>query len=230
MSTPKYTAFHRNRLGGLLFPSEFLIRTMLGSYRNLTLSRDYEGKRLLDLGFGDGRNLPLLCGLGAEVYGVEPDQEVCSMVSARATAEGLRCDLRPGSNAKIPFDDAFFDYIVASHSIYYIEPNTTFETNLREARRALKPGGYLIATLPDTENFILKDAIALEDGHYRITADPFGLRNGTIFRAFGSRENVVTTFSSLFCDCSIATFRDDWFGLLVSGFVVVCRKPEEHAD
>ncbi len=230
MSTPKYTAFHRNRLGGLLFPSEFLIRTMLGRYQNLTLSHDYEGKRLLDLGFGEGRNLPLVSGLGADVYGVDPEREVCSMVSERAADEGLPCDLRTGSNARIPFDDAFFDYIVASHSIYYVEPNATFDTNLREAYRVLKPGGFFISTLPDTDNFILKNAVTLDDGHYRITSDPFELRNGSIFRAFSSRDEVSATYGALFRDLSIATFRDDWYGLFVSGFVVVCSKSERSAQ
>lgn len=225
MSEEKYTEFHRARMGPHLYPTEFLVRTMLGTYPRLSMPRDYVGKKLLDLGFGDGRNMLLFRNLGVEIYGVEPDPEVCTLVEARVRElAGVECTLKAGLNSAIPFGDAFFDYVVASHSIYYVREGESFADNLAEAARTLKPGGWLVATLPDLENSILVDAEPLEDGHWRITKDPFGLRNGTIFRAFETMSEIGPAFAPWFEEPSIGSFRDDWYGLLVTGFCVVCRR------
>jgi SAM-dependent methyltransferase len=212
-------------MGSHLYPTEFLIRTMLGKYPNLTMDRDYEGKALLDLGFGDGRNMPLFRNIGARIYGVEPDAQVCAMVAERLLREAdIPSTLRSGTNSAIPFDDDFFDFVVACHSIYYVAGDQTFADNLREVSRVLRPGAWLVASLPDLENSVLANAERLQDGHWRITSDPFGLRNGTVFRAFGSADEIAPAFQPWFEEFSIGTFRDDWYGLRVTGFAVVCRK------
>ena len=211
-------------MGMHLYPNEFVIRTMLGTYPNLTLVRDYEGKKLLDLGFGDGRNLPLFRNMGVEIFGVEPNLDVCRMVEERVAPAGIDCDLRVGENSHIPFDDSFFDYVVASHSVYYVSKGETFRDNVREVTRVLKPGGWFVASLPDPDNAVLKDAEPLADSHLRITSDPFGLRNGTIFWAPRSRSEIQEMFAEEYDELSTATFRDDWFGLLVSGYVAVGRR------
>jgi SAM-dependent methyltransferase len=221
-----YTTFHSQRVGAHLYPTEFVVRTMLGTYPGLKLERKYKNARLLDLGFGDGRNFPLFANLEVRIYGAEPDRELCSLVSERMRPLGIQCELRPGSNAHVPFEDGFFDYVVACHSIYYVDSGDTFSQNVAEAARVLKPGGWIIASVPDRENFILAGADALPDGHWRIRSDPYGLRNGSIFRAFADRQEVAAAFTDCFEELSIASFRDDWYGILVSGFVVVARRSE----
>ncbi len=211
-------------MGAHLYPTEFLVRTMLGRYPALEMSREYAGRPLLDLGFGDGRNLLLFRNLGVDIYGVEPDPEVCRMVKERVEPEGIACDLRVGHNSAIPFDDAFFDFVVASHSIYYVCEGESFADNLRETARVLKPGGWLVATVPDLDNAVLEDSEDLKNGHWRITSDPFDLRNGSIFWAARARNEITDALAPWFGTFSFATFRDDWYGLLVSGFVVVCQK------
>ena len=214
-------------MGPHLYPTEFLVRTMLGKYPHLTMSRDYEGRNLLDLGFGDGRNLLLFRNLGANIYGVEPEAETCALVTERVKAlAGIECTLVAGSNSSIPFDDAFFDFVVASHSIYYVREGETFADNAREAARVLRPGGWLIASMPDSGNSVLANAERLADGHWRITEDPFGLRNGAIFRAVDTPQEAEAAFRPWFEAFSIGSFRDDWYGLRVTGLTVVCRKAD----
>lgn len=224
MSASHYTKFHSGRMGQHLYPSEFLIRTMLGKYPCLDFEPQYAGRRLLDLGFGDGRNFPLFAQLGLDIYGVEPDVEVCRMVTERARCHNLPCTLSAGSNSCIPHQDRFFDFVVASHSMYYVDTGGSFQDNLKECARVTKDGGWLIATLPDVDNYILKNAERQNGGHFLITSDPYGLRNGTLFRAFASREEIVREFAPSFERCSLATFADDWYGVRVSGFVLVAQR------
>lgn len=226
MSEQKYAAFHRKRMGPHLYPTEFLIRTMLGTYPGLTMSRDYVGKNLLDLGFGDGRNMVLFRNLGVNIYGIEPEPETCELVAKRVKElADIECTLVPGSNSSIPFDEGVFDFVVASHSIYYVREGETFADNVREVARVLRPGGWLVASMPDTQNSVLAGAEPLPGGHWRIKADPFGLRNGSIFRAVNSRAEAIEAFEPSFGEFSIGSFHDDWYGLRVTGLTVVCRKP-----
>ena len=53
-----------------------------------------------------------------------------------------------GAISRIPFDDAFFDAVLACHACYYVDPGTRFGDNVNEIARVLKPGGSFVFSAP----------------------------------------------------------------------------------
>ena len=209
-----YGDFYARRNPDKVYPVEFVVRTFLGTYPGLRMDRSlYPGTRILDLGFGDGRNMPLLADLGFRVSGVEISDEICRLTEARMERLGVPVTLKTGSNSSIPFEDGAFDFVLACHACYYVQPGETFADNLREISRVLRPGGRFVFSLAKADSYILKDARALPGGHFQITADPYGVRNGTVFRAFASREEVAGEFGALFSDLALGLCENDWYGI-----------------
>jgi len=100
---------------------------------------------VLELGFGHGAGVRRLARLVPQgsVGGVDPAPRMlraASRRSRRAIREG-RVELRLGSAARIPFEDARFDRAVSAHSLYFW-PDV--EAALREIRRVLRPQGRLV--------------------------------------------------------------------------------------
>lgn len=226
-----YSSFHLSKKSQHLYPTEWVIRTMLGSYPNLKYDKSkYAGGKILDQGFGDGRNMPLLHNCGLEIYGVEITQETVDMVSCATSKLGIPTTLKVGNNANIPFESDFFDYVLACASCYYIDKNGTFDDNLEEITRVLKPGGYFIANfpaftdLPIPSNFILNNSIATDDGHVIITNDPFGIRNGYKFKAFRSEQQIIDELSDRYCDISVGYTFDNFYGLQQNLYIVTAKK------
>lgn len=227
-----YSQFHKKNSSNHLYPTEWVIRTMLGNYPELKLDRSkYKGGKILDIGFGDCRNMPLLNNCGLDIYGVEITDETVSL--GYDTLKGLNIDaqLKVGSNSSIPFEDNYFDYILSCASCYYVDEGNIFEDNLKEITRVLKPGGYFIANFPAfsnslgiADNFILKNCISAENGHVIIKGDVFNLRNGYKFKVFHSNEDLVKTFSNSFTDISIGDCFDNYFGLQINAQLLVAKK------
>lgn len=220
-----YTDFWLKRLGIHFYPSEFLVRTFLSqNCPDLILDHDYKDKNVLDLGCGDGRNMGLLSNLGMNIYGTEITKEISEAVKLRMENLGIKADIRVGRNNSLPFEDQFFDYIVASASVYYVDSGTTFQDNMREIQRVLKPGGHIIFSLVHPDSYILNDAEELLDSHCRIKVDPLGLRNGYVFKVFKSREHLVDFFSKDFVNLSIGSTSDDYYGLKQDLWLLVAKK------
>ena len=129
---------------------------------------------------------------------MEIAEDINRHVQERMKRLGINAELKLGMNAHIPYESGYFQYVLACHSCYYVEPGDQFDTNLAEIARVLEPGGYLIASLPMAGSYILKDAKPLFDGHYEITNDPYGLRNGTEFRVFHSEAGDTKGIFPLF--------------------------------
>jgi SAM-dependent methyltransferase len=221
----RYGNYYVARNTDQVYPVEFVVRTFLGCYPNLRLDRSsYRGAKVLDLGFGDGRNMPLLHNLGFQVSGVEISEEICRLTRLRMKKLGVDAHLVCGSNSHIPFENGTFDFLLACHSCYYVARSETFDDNLHEIARVLRQGGRFVFSLAKADSYILINARPLGNGHYQITSDPYGLRNGSIFRAFASREEIVREFESYFCEFALGLCENDYYGLHEKVWIGTCLR------
>ncbi len=205
-----------------------VVRTLLGTYPNLKLDKSkYEDSKILDLGFGDGRNLPLLYNTGFEVHGVEIAEEIVELTENLMKNLGVKAELKKGSNANIPYKDGFFDYLLSSFSCYYIDPGTNFTNNLDEIARVIAKDGYFLGSVGkiDYRNYLLKEVEELEDGHFIIKKDLYnGVRNGYTLKFFKDEEDIVSTFGKYFKDFQFASFDEHYYGLNIIGWFFVCKR------
>lgn len=221
----KYDDFYRARNPEHVYPVEFVVRAFLGNYpRHKTDKTGYPGKRVLDLGFGDGRNMQLLHNLGMEVCGVEISREICDLTGRRMKALGIEVDLRVGRNHGIPYADGYFDTLLACHACYYIDPETRFDDNLREIARVLEPGGSFVFSAPIGTSYIMRGAKDLGDGHMEIANDPYGVRNGYVLKKFDTEAEIRAALSPAFTGFEIGSCRNDFWGIEEHVWIVVCRK------
>jgi len=221
----KFSQFYADKNNTHLYPTEFVVRTLLGKYPLLQLDNSkYNGKKILDLGFGDGRNMPLLDHLGFDIYAVETTLKIVELAKEFLRNNQISANLTVGRNSSVNFESNYFDFVLACHSCYYVDKNETFEDNLREISRVLKKGGTFIASVPIIGNYLL-NASELKAGMYaKITDDPYQLRNGSMLKYFENNQQIEECFSEYFESFSFATIDDDYFGVRVKASIVVCSK------
>jgi SAM-dependent methyltransferase len=101
-----------------------------------------EGKRVIDLGCGDGLLGATLARQGALVVGVDVDRSVLRAANSRgAQGPGGPPRFIEGPIERLPFDDSVFDVAVAMTVLCLVADPTAA---LREAARVVRPGGTLI--------------------------------------------------------------------------------------
>lgn len=220
-----YSDFYSKRNPSRVYPVEFVVRTFLGTYPGLTLDRShFPGAKILDLGFGDGRNMPLLHDLGFEIHGVEISEEICRLTQERMERLGIPIRVTTGDNSHIPFDANAFDFVLACHACYYVREGETFANNLREIARVLRPGGHFIFSLAKRDSYVLSNAEPMPGGLYRIREDPLGLRNGSIFRAFASKQEILDEVGIYFTDFCLGLCENDFYGIYEKVWIGTCSK------
>ena len=189
----------------------------------------------MDMGCGDGRNMSLLHNCGLEIYGVEITREAVDMVAEDIAARGIQATFKVGNNTHIPFEDNYFDYVLASSSCYYIDAGETFEDNLKEITRVLKPGGFLIANYPAITKVhevasgmqsmsILDGATPTGDGHVIVQNDVYGIRNGYKFKAIFNEQEIVNMYAPFYDDISIGYLFENHYGIQVNQYITTARK------
>ena len=220
-----YESFYRERDPLHVYPVEFVVRAFLGTYPRLRAEPEsYPGNRVLDLGFGDGRNMPLLHNLGMSIAGVEITEEICDAARRRLDRLGIEIDAREGRNCAIPFDDQAFDVVLACHACYYVDPGTKFSDNIAEIARVMKPGGRFVFSAPMASSYIFEGADDIGEGHMRVARDPYGVREGHVLKKFDSEADIRQTLDPLFGEFATGCCRNDFWGIEEHVWTVVCRR------
>lgn len=121
------------------YHNDFLLPRM---YRMLGM---VSGRRVLDLGCGEGTCSRELVRRGARVTGIDGSARLIEVARQRATAADLDIEYRcVNASALDGIASDSFDVIVASMSLMNVED---YEGAMREAHRVLKPGGDLCMSI-----------------------------------------------------------------------------------
>ena len=76
------------------------------------------GKRVLDLGCGDGRLALGVAPFASSVVGLDPDAGLIRSAAKRAGDMGLRnVEFLAGAGQDLPFDDGAFDVVILSWTL-----------------------------------------------------------------------------------------------------------------
>ncbi len=94
--------------------------------------------RVLELGIGTGRNLPLYPPAVERVSGIDPDEIMLSQAERRARKVPFPVELILASAEELPFEDGSFDAVVST-LVFCTVPDPP--KALGEVRRVLKSGG-----------------------------------------------------------------------------------------
>ena len=119
-----------------------------------------EGKRLLDAGTGEGRNLPALAELGAELHACDASRYALNRIKETMKEVHLKyCELSDTSYPENSF------HLVAMLDVFETLPG--IRDVLKEMHRILEMDGYLFVNIPDNSDPISStNMIPLEDGGY----------------------------------------------------------------
>jgi SAM-dependent methyltransferase len=134
--------------------------------------------RFIDVGAGAGRHSYEALRRGADVTAFDMDAEELATVAEMFGAMELEGEVPPGGKAKVqvgdalalPYDDGWFDCVVASEILEHVPED---EKAIAELVRVLAPGGTLGVSvprwLPERICWALSDEYhANEGGHVRI--------------------------------------------------------------
>ncbi|MFI2432287.1 class I SAM-dependent methyltransferase [Streptomyces sp. NPDC018693] len=106
---------------------------------------DVDGRRVLEIGLGQGSEAELLIRRGARWTGVDLTETAVHRTGTRLAVRGLPFDdLRQASVLDLPFPDRSFD-VVFSHGVLHHVPD--IHRAQREIHRVLKPDGELVVML-----------------------------------------------------------------------------------
>jgi ubiquinone/menaquinone biosynthesis C-methylase UbiE len=100
--------------------------------------------RLLEVGYGSGVFMPELARFSNELYGIDI-HEMTEPVKASLTGFNINARLFSGSVEAMPFDEEFFDCVVAVSALEFVSDT---DAACREIKRVLKTSGALVVVTP----------------------------------------------------------------------------------
>lgn len=104
----------------------------------------FGGKKVLEIGIGQGSDLMQFARAGAECHGVDITDNHLELTARNFRLQGKKADLRKADATRLPFSDNTFDCIYSFGVIHHI-PEA--ERVLAEVHRVLKPGGKVMLGL-----------------------------------------------------------------------------------
>jgi ubiquinone/menaquinone biosynthesis C-methylase UbiE len=150
------------------------------------LKKKNKKARVLDLGFGAGRNLIYTASQGFEVHGVDMSETGLKVTKERLRKQDLKSHILKGDINLLPYINSSFGIVICLFAIYH-QKLKEIQTTISEIRRVLRTGGTLLI------NFQSKRSHRYGKG-VKIEKDTFIQQNGPekgVIHHFTDKEEIV---------------------------------------
>lgn len=104
----------------------------------------YAGKKVLEVGVGQGTDLVQFAKGGADVSGIDITRRHLELASRNFEVRGMHANLQHASAAAIPFESDSFDAVYSFGVLHHTDDTVRC---ISECYRVLKPGGELVVGL-----------------------------------------------------------------------------------
>lgn len=132
------------------FVAKFYIDKIIAGRKNL---------KILDVGAGTGRYSFVLSEEGHSVYAIDYVQKNVSQIKMKSD----KIIAKKGSALKLKFEDCQFDIVLLFGPLYHLFSEEDKLKALTEAKRVVKPGGYVLVMYLTNEYAVV--SYALKEGH-----------------------------------------------------------------
>ena len=157
--------------------------------RVLSFLKGGKGEKLLDIGCGDGFISALLAKtISAKPYGID----ISHAAVEKARERGVEARVYDIGTGTLPFEKEYFDVVFCGEVIEHIYDT---EKLLRSVFHVLKPGGMMIATVPNTGSWYNRGFLLIgwlptwiESSATIYTGNPFMKDSVGHIRAFTKRS------------------------------------------
>ncbi len=125
------------------------------------------GKRVLDVGCGNGYVLSRYASCGAEAHGIDLTEAAVLLSRRRFELAGLSGEFQCSRDEAIPYRDDYFDIVCAMGVLHHVADPRPL---VAEMRRVLKPGGLCILMLYHRDSWKYRVVLPLRrrlDPRYR---------------------------------------------------------------
>jgi ubiquinone/menaquinone biosynthesis C-methylase UbiE len=159
------------------------------------LFNDYlsSGDKVLDLGCGNGRYFPIFKEKGTECFGVDNSEKLIDIAKKKYSGGKFKI----GDALNIPFPDDNFDKVYSIAVLHHIPSKELRISALKEAKRVLKPGGFLILTVwrfhkLEARFLLFKYSVlrlfGISKMDYRDILEPWADKTNRYYHYFSKRE------------------------------------------
>ncbi len=210
-----------------VYPSVFALKMFLGKNPMLNFKTiNFKNKNILDIGFGDGRDLELFINLGFNVYGIEPSSSVVKHTIKKFSKYTKQPILLTGNNVKTNLKSSFFDFVYASGSIYYMpDQDKTIYDAYSEAFRITKKNGYFLGTLAKNNTHTIKNAREIKPNIFILKDDFYKQREGQVYHTYQNKTAIINDLNSAgFSHPLVFNYDVNWFGTRETLFIFACQK------
>ncbi len=107
--------------------------------------------QVLDLGCGVGRHSLFLASEGYQVFATDASSKAVDFTRNAALAAGLSVSVKQSAMTALPFENGYFDFVLAWNVIYHGDPGTV-KAALTEIARVLRSGGIFQGTMLTKRN------------------------------------------------------------------------------
>jgi len=146
----------------------------------LMKGRIHPQMRILDAGFGHGRNAQYFIENDFDIWGIDRKEELTEFINAQIDSWNPSYDkskFKIAGLETIPFTDNHFDFIISCAVLHFAQSRAHFIQLFEETIRVLKPGGIFWFrmttkhTLEPHAQHLGDDIYALRDGSTRYLLD-----------------------------------------------------------